>query len=74
MVHTFSKSHLVSQHSGSVNRAGLAQSNLLHTVEGNKVSVAHIKNILGKTVWVIPTSGKGKPLCGIAFGQGPGCM
>ena len=32
-----------------------------------------IKNILGKTVWVIPASGKGKPICGTAFAQGPRC-
>ena len=58
---------------GSVNRAGPAQSKLLRTVEGDKVSVVHIKNMLGKTVWVTPASGKGKPIRGIAFAQGPGC-
>ena len=57
---------------GSANRAGPAQSELLHTVEGDKVPVVHIKNLLGKTVWVIPASGKGKPTHGIAFAQGPG--
>ncbi|KAK4807118.1 hypothetical protein QYF61_018459 [Mycteria americana] len=58
---------------GSVNRAGPAQSKLLRTVEGDKVPVVHIKNVLGKTVWVTPASGKGKPNRGIAFAQGPGC-
>ncbi|KAK4807086.1 hypothetical protein QYF61_018427 [Mycteria americana] len=29
--------------------------------------------MLGKTVWVTPASGKGKPIRGIAFAQGPGC-
>ncbi|KAK4819214.1 hypothetical protein QYF61_027044 [Mycteria americana] len=58
---------------GSANRAGPAQSKLLHTVEGDKVPVVHIKSMLGKTVWVIPALGKGKPIRGIAFAQGPGC-
>ncbi|KAK4806782.1 hypothetical protein QYF61_005578 [Mycteria americana] len=58
---------------GSVNRPGPAQSKLLRTVEGDKVPVVHIKNMLGKTVRVTPASGKGKPICGIAFAQGPGC-
>jgi len=30
-------------------------------------------NMLGKTVWVSPVSGKGKPVRGTAFAQGPGC-
>ncbi|GAB0207223.1 sorting nexin-2 [Grus japonensis] len=58
---------------GSANRAGPAQSKLPHTVKGDKVPIVHMKNMLGKTVWVIPASGKGKPICGIAFAQGPGC-
>lgn len=33
----------------------------------------HIKNLLGKTVQVIPASVKGKPIHGITFAQGPGC-
>jgi len=57
----------------SANQAGPAQSNLLHVVEVGKVLVVHIKNMLGKTVWVVPASGKGKPIRGIAFAQGPGC-
>jgi len=31
-----------------------------------------MKNTLGKTLWVIPAMGKGKPIRVIAFGQGPG--
>ncbi|GAB0210139.1 hypothetical protein GRJ2_003479700 [Grus japonensis] len=58
---------------GSANRAGPAQSKFRPTVEGDKVPVVRMKNMLGKTVWVIPASGKGKPICGIAFAQGPGC-
>ncbi|KAK4828480.1 hypothetical protein QYF61_026705, partial [Mycteria americana] len=58
---------------GSANRAGPAQSELLHIVEGDEVPVVHIKNMLGKTAWVTPASGKGKPIHGIAFAQGPGC-
>jgi len=30
-------------------------------------------NSLGKTVWVIPSSGKGEPICETIFAQGPGC-
>ncbi|GAB0179346.1 hypothetical protein GRJ2_000399900 [Grus japonensis] len=58
---------------GSANRAGPAQSKLPCPVEGDKVPVVRMKNMLGKTVWVISASGKGKPICGIAFAQGPGC-
>lgn len=36
--------------------------------------MVHIMNTLGKTVWVFSASGKGKPICVIAFAQGPGCM
>ncbi|XP_071886669.1 uncharacterized protein [Anas platyrhynchos] len=57
---------------GSTNRAGPAQSNLLRTVDGDKVPVVHVRNMLGKTVWATPASGKGKPIRGIAFAQGPG--
>lgn len=42
-------------------------------VEGNKFPVEHIKNILGKTVWVIPASGKGKTICEISLPQAPIC-
>ena len=58
---------------GSARRAGPAQSEPLCAVEGDGVPVVHIKNMLGKTVWVLRASGKGKPTCGIAFAQGPGC-
>ncbi|XP_064902006.1 uncharacterized protein LOC135577289 [Columba livia] len=57
---------------GSTNRARPAQSEILRTVEGDKVPVVHMKNMLGKAVWVTPASGKGKPICGIVFAQGPG--
>ncbi|RMB96956.1 hypothetical protein DUI87_26535 [Hirundo rustica rustica] len=43
---------------GSINRAGPAQSEPLHTVDGDKVPVVHMKGILGKTVWINPTSSK----------------
>ena len=51
----------------STNRAGPAQSNLLRTVEGEKVPVLHVKNTLGKTGWVTPASGKDKPIRGVAL-------
>ena len=57
---------------GSAGRAGPAQSELLRTVEGDRVPVVHMKHTLGKTVWVTPASGKGQPSRGIAFAQGPG--
>ena len=44
----------------------------LHTVKGDKVPVVHIKNMLGKVAWVFSVSGKGKPLRGTVFAQGPG--
>ncbi|RMC18933.1 hypothetical protein DUI87_03531 [Hirundo rustica rustica] len=55
---------------GSINRAGPAQSEPLHTVDGDKVPVVHMKGILGNTVWINPT-GKGRPINGIVFAQGP---
>jgi len=58
---------------GSTNRAGPAQSKPQHPVEGHKVPVVHIRNMLGKTAWVSPAFGKGKPIRGIAFAQGPEC-
>jgi len=57
---------------GSINRGGPTQSSSLHTVEGDKVPVIHVKNMLGKAVWVIPASEKDKPLRGTVFAQGPG--
>ncbi|RMC18991.1 hypothetical protein DUI87_03590 [Hirundo rustica rustica] len=56
---------------GSISQAGPAQSEPLHTVDGDKVPVVHVKGILGKTVWINPTSGKGRPIHGIVFAQGP---
>ena len=58
---------------GSAKQAGSAQSNLLHIVYGNKVPVVCSKNMMGKTVWVSPALGNGKPMRGINFAQGPGC-
>jgi len=58
---------------GSTNGAGPAQSKLPRTAEGDKVPAAHMKNMLGKTVWGIPAMGKGKPIHGITFAQGHGC-
>lgn len=51
----------------------LCHSKLPHTVEGDRVPIAHIENVLGKTVSVSPVSGKGKPIGSTAFPQGPGC-
>ena len=56
---------------GSINRDGPASS--LHTAKGDKVPVIHVKNMLRKAVWVLLFSGKGKPLRGTVFAQGPGC-
>ena len=55
---------------GSINRDGPASS--IHAVKEDKVLAVHVKNVLGKAVWVLPASGKGKPLCGTVFAQGPG--
>ncbi|KAJ7412096.1 hypothetical protein BTVI_47494 [Pitangus sulphuratus] len=57
---------------GSINQDGPAQSESLHTVDGDKVPVIHLKGMLGKTVWITPASSKGKPICGIVFAQGSG--
>ena len=59
--------------SGSISQDGPAQSSSLHTVEGDKVPVVHGKSMLGKAAWVLPASGKGKPLRGCGFAQEPGC-
>jgi len=58
---------------GSTNRADPAQSKPQRPVEGDKVPVVHMRNMLGETVWVSPASVKCKPVCGIAFAQGPEC-
>ena len=43
----------------SANQAGPAHSKLLCPVEGNKVPVMHMNNMLGKIVLVIPALNKG---------------
>uniref|UniRef100_A0A8C8AJU2 ribonuclease H n=3 Tax=Otus sunia TaxID=257818 RepID=A0A8C8AJU2_9STRI len=58
---------------GSANRAGPAQSRLPRVVDGDKVPVVRMRDLLGKMVWVSPAPGKGKPIHGIVFAQGPGC-
>lgn len=67
------KATLLVNRRGAANAAGPAQSHLLRSAEGDKVHVVHRKDVLGKRVWVIQTSGKGKPINGIAFAQGPEC-
>jgi len=58
---------------GSTYLAGPAQSKPQRPVERDKVPVVHMRNMLGIIVWVSPASGKGKPVRGTAFAQGPGC-
>lgn len=58
---------------GSASGAGPGQSKAPRTIAGDKVLVMHMRNVLGKAVWIHPASGKGKPMCGLAFAQGPGC-
>jgi len=67
------KANLLVNTRGSTNRAGTSQSKPQRPVEGDKVPVVHMQNMLGKTVWVSPALGKGKPVRGIAVPQGPGC-
>ncbi|TRZ06225.1 hypothetical protein HGM15179_020883 [Zosterops borbonicus] len=57
----------------STNRAGPAQSDLLHTVDVDKVPVVHVRGLLGKTVWISSAPSTDKPIRGIVFAQGPGC-
>ncbi|KAJ7409507.1 hypothetical protein BTVI_56325 [Pitangus sulphuratus] len=59
---------------GSVNQAGLAQAQSLHTVDEDKVPVIHLRGMLGKAVWVAPTSDQDKPIHGIVFAEGPGYL
>lgn len=35
--------------------------------------IVHIGKQLGKVVWIAPSLGKDKPICGIVFAQGCGC-
>uniref|UniRef100_A0A8U7NWX1 ribonuclease H n=1 Tax=Corvus moneduloides TaxID=1196302 RepID=A0A8U7NWX1_CORMO len=58
---------------GSTNRAGPAQSESLHTTDGDKVPVVHVRGLLGKTVWINSASSTDKPIRGVVFAQGPGC-
>ena len=58
---------------GSVSCDGPTQSSSIHTVEEDNSPVVHVKSMLGKAAWVLPASGKGKPLCGTGFAQGAGC-
>ena len=58
---------------GSANRAGPAQSKLPRVVDGDKVPVVRMRDLLGKMVWVSPAPGKGKPIHRIVFAQGPRC-
>ena len=57
---------------GSINWAGPAKLQLPPAAEKDKVPIVHV-NMSGQTVWVSPTSGKGKPIHRITFTQGPGC-
>lgn len=52
---------------GSAYQIGLVQSKFLWTVERNKILVVHIKNMLEEAVYIIPASGKGKPICGMVL-------
>ncbi|RMC21010.1 hypothetical protein DUI87_01866 [Hirundo rustica rustica] len=58
---------------GSTNRAGPAQAEPLHTIDGDKVPVVHARGLLGKTVWIKSASSTDKPIHGVVFAQGPGC-
>ena len=60
--------------SRSANRVGSAQSKFSCTVEGDKVSVVHLKNTLGKTVRITPALSKDKAICEIGFDQEPVCI
>lgn len=68
----FSKATWLVNTRESGNRPGPAQTKSLHTVGGDKVP-AHTGKWLGKSVWISPSTGKGKPIRGIIFAQGPGC-
>ena len=56
---------------GLVSIDGPVLSSSLRTVEGDKVPLGRVKSILGKVFLVFPASGKGKPLRGTVFAQGP---
>lgn len=69
--YTFSKGHVVRYQ--RICQPGWPCLKILCGAEGDKFPVAHTKSMLGEMVWVIPAAGKGKPICGIAFVQGPRC-
>ncbi|TRZ13847.1 hypothetical protein HGM15179_013264 [Zosterops borbonicus] len=52
-----SQSYLDGQHPRVYQSSWSCQSEPLHTVDGDKVPVEHMKDILGKTVWINPNSG-----------------
>ncbi|KAJ7427642.1 hypothetical protein WISP_05259 [Willisornis vidua] len=56
---------------GSVNRAGPAQTESFHMVDGDKVPAIHLRGMLGKSVWTSP-SGQNKPIRGIVFARRSG--
>jgi len=57
----------------SATQPGPARPEPLRTVGGEKVPGTHLRNWPGKTVWALPSSGKGKPIHGIDSAQGPAC-
>lgn len=67
----FSKGHLVRH--WRICLPGWPCPKFLCSVEGDTFPIVHTKNMLGKRIWVIPTPGKGIPICEIAFAQGPRC-
>jgi len=50
---------------GSTNRAGPAQSKPQRPVEGDKVPLVHMRNMLGKTVWLVLPQAKASPSAGL---------
>lgn len=54
------KASLLIKAQGPASRAGPSLLMLLGTIECDKVSVLHMKNMLGKAAWVIPALGKSK--------------
>lgn len=59
---------------GSASWASCAQSKLLHSAEEDGVPVMHRKKILGKRIWVIPMSGKDKPIHGLLLPKDLGAL
>lgn len=71
--YTFGKGHPAGQHKGICQLIWPCPNKTFMSVEWDKVPVVDVKNTLGKTVWVIPASGKGSPICRIALTQKPEC-